>query len=207
MKQKFFWLSILIVLIYSVFILNAQSKPNIIKNNNPEFKITIPENFQSFKGTEMPKGWALGYYEKTGFEDKQPITIGIEIKDEVLKKEYAIDWEKLKNDYPNDAVIKKIIFNSLGLNLQGIKVIIRSARADSVMYVVPVPVKTSSIVIIGGGIAERDSEIRRIIDDILKSLEAETNWSKNRKSNINRFLRLIFRLIRKLFYLFRRSFY
>jgi hypothetical protein len=177
------------VIFLCVFILmpGDRSYAKIIKNDDPFFTIDIPDNFEPLPAKEIPKDWDAGYRERTGLEDKQPISIGIDIIDEILGQSYRLDTDRLKKDYPNDTNIEKMVFRSLGFDLEGVKVTFNSNPVKSIVYMVQIPVSPKSIGIIVGGTEERKEDILDIVKSVTGSIKANTNWTTSKLKRKSRF--------------------
>ena len=57
-------------------------------------------------------------------------------------------------------------------------------NVKNVVYAVQIPTKPEAIQLLLGGIVSRDMEIKGILDKVLSSLKAESNWFSEYESSV-----------------------
>lgn len=186
------------------------AKNIIVRNDNSSFELIIPENFESFSKSLQPKDWLYGFKERTGFQDKAAITIGIELSDGSLDQGQNIDLYQWKRYFPQAISIQRIPLHVLGVEVYGLRIVISVDDLQSIMYIVQVPVTPVAIQITVGGLIEREKEIAQTLLRILSSVKAKDNWEVQMKTSawlnwrLGLFIFLLFALVITV-YLYKRT--
>ena len=148
----------------------------IIKNEMPAFEITLPADFKELARKEHSPLLLYAFVQETIPKTPLPITVTIQSLWNLLKKPHKLDLKTVKKSSPKGALVQIINVEALGFKLEAVRSLISIQGKDVVAYAVQVPVKPEAIQIVVGGGVEKETEIKSILDAMLGSIKAETNW-------------------------------
>ncbi len=165
----------IVFLIYFIVFGNCVLAVQVIEHHDPEFSISIPDNFKAIPANLMPENWLYGFKERTGMRDEPQITIGVEKVESVIKdKDQRMAALKV-NFSSAGAKVEEMVFNVPEAEFNGIRVINSVGAVKSIMLIVQLPAGRQFVRIITGGNIEREQEINQLFKDILMSFRAQNS--------------------------------
>jgi len=170
---------VIILSLLTLITLNT-SRAEIVKNKDPDFSVTIPDNFSAFSKELKPAAWLYGFQERTGFKDEPKLTIGIEKLDYALKSPYKITLKSVRKNFPLGTVLEERSFKFAGITVRGLRVVLDAAGIKSVIYHVPVPTKPKAIQISVGGLQEKEAEMLGVLENVLATVELKPAQPKKK---------------------------
>lgn len=183
---------ILFFCLFVLLFLNTFSYGEIVKTSEGifvddkefSFSMTIPLGFKELPSNMCPSNWLYGFVEEVPSGGRSPITIGVESLGTVLNRPYIVDLEDVKKSSPPGTHVEKVAVNVLGFDIEGFRSLLVLNNVKNVAYAVQIPTKSEAIQLLLGGIVSRDMEIKGILDKVLSSLKAESNWFSEYESSV-----------------------
>lgn len=168
---KILWVFLLIVILF--FLNNEVLASKSIQHYDPDFELSIPDNFMQLPDKLMPIGWLYGFKERTGMRDEPQISIGLEkVSGEFEDTDRRVQELKRKFTLPGSNISIEL-FNVSTQQVKGIRVLNTVERVKSIMFIAELPVQREFIRIIVGGNAEREQETILIFENILLSFNVK----------------------------------
>jgi hypothetical protein len=138
-----------------------------IEDKELGFSFDLPDGYEPF--LVKPEGYRHAFLRKVGNEPNRVLLVKLLAG--------TLPRQRLKpEEMPAGRSVSITSFDWRGLQVDGLRVPEKLAGKDYLTFNVQIPLRRQAIQLMFGLPAESESEIRPLVEQVLSTLEGETNW-------------------------------
>jgi hypothetical protein len=159
--------------------IHLQSEPrlltgSVLKDEDLQFSMTIPDGFREYPQGIQFEETKYCYLKGVIGDDEKLTIINIKKLDGLLSPDLALNRKRLREQLPAQSEL--ITKQWRGLTIDAYTMSVDKNGSSILIYTMRVPLKPAAIELAVAGSASKRDELNRLADELLASLEGESNW-------------------------------